>query len=171
MSIRPCLAALASVGLVACTSLTVAGAPAPTPSGASPSPTPSPAPSTSITADNLTGAWVFGSDNEPPAGPVVACYPFKIWNLAQTGEQLKGSVLACVGPCMAFTEEVQGTNHSGQVQLTGEAAESPSAAHTPVTYDLHFDATSRHLVGTRNGQPFWAAPFTKQASGCGPAPL
>jgi len=131
-----------------------------------PGPSPSPAPSSTV-----SGSWVFGDANEPPPGPVVTCNPFRLWNLTQDGTSVKGSVQACIGPCAAFTEEVTGTNVGGVLQLSGEAADSPSSQHTPVHYALRFDAASQHLVGDRNGQPFWAAPFIQQTTGCGPRPL
>jgi hypothetical protein len=159
---RPTLMALTALTLLgACT---VAVSPAPGPS-------PSPTASSPVTAANVSGAWVFGDANEPPTGPVVTCNPFRLWNLTQDGTNVKGSVEACIGPCAAFTEEVTGTNVGGTLQLSGEAAESPSAQHTPVRYTLRFDAASQHLVGTRNGQPFWAAPFIQQTTSCGPRPL
>jgi hypothetical protein len=170
---RPALTALLALTawsqLGACT-VAVSTPPGPSP-GVTASPSPSPAPSSPVTAESVSGSWVFGDANEPPAGPVVACNPFRLWNLTQDGTNVKGSVLACIGPCAAFTEEVTGTNVDGLLQLSGEAAESPSAQHVPVRYTLRFDAASQHLVGTRNGQPFWAAPFIQQATGCGPRPL
>ncbi|MBU6429601.1 MAG: hypothetical protein KGR26_11355, partial [Cyanobacteria bacterium REEB65] len=99
------------------------------------------------------------------------CYPFKIWNLTQNGDAVHGSVLACVGPCSAFTEETDGIDASGSLTLSGEAKDNPAASGSAVTYSLSFGTQSQHLVGTRNGQPFWAAPFIqKPASMCGPAP-
>ncbi|HEY9722084.1 MAG TPA: hypothetical protein V6D47_08720 [Oscillatoriaceae cyanobacterium] len=140
--------------------------------GGLPGPVPTPEPSVTVSAQDLSGQWVFGSANEPSPGPVVACNPFKIWNLTQTGSQLKGSVNACLGPCAAFTEETTGANDAGQVALSGESADTPTGPRQPVTYQLHFDAATQHLIGTRNGQPFWAAPFVKQTSPtCGPAPV
>ncbi len=142
-------------------------------------PTPSPAtvvsvwsPTASVTATNLTGPWLFGQSSEPSPGPVLACNPFEVWDLTQTGTTLHGSVLACMGPCSAFTEETAGTNASGSVTLTGTAKTDPTATGSPVTYSLQFNPATQHLVGTRNSQPFWAAPFIpKPASVCGPAPV
>lgn len=164
-----CLATLMVGVLGACGPGSGIVGPGPSPSTSS---VPSAPPSTSVTAEDLSGAWVFGEAAEPSAGPVVGCYPFKIWNLTQSGTRLTGSVNACIGPCAAFTEETQGTNQNGQVALSGEQADSPQGARTPVTYQLTFDARTKHLTGTRNGKPFWAAPFIqKSPEACGPAPL
>jgi hypothetical protein len=139
-----------------------------TPVSASPIATPSVA----VSASDLSGSWVFGSTDEPPAGPVLGCYPFKLWNLQQTGTAVTGDVQACIGPCAAYTEGTRGTNAQGRLTLTGTEKPSPDASPAPVTYDLTFQPGSGHLTGTRNGAPFWAAPFVqKPREGCGPAPL
>ena len=136
-----------------------------------PSPSATITPTATVSAADLTGQWLFGSSDEPSPGPVLACYPFKVWNLTQTGTKLHGSVLACMGPCSAFTEETDGTNASGSVTLTGIAKDDPTATGSPVAYSLQFDPATQHLVGTRNAQSFWAAPFIpKPASICGPGP-
>ncbi len=136
------------------------------------SPSPTAKPSSSVSAADLTGQWIFGAIEEPPAGPVLGCYPFKLWNLAQTGSALHGSVLACVGPCSAFTEETDGQNSSGSITLSGLARDYPAASGSAVSYALQFNPSTQHLAGVRNDQPFWAAPFIqKPASLCGPAPL
>src|SRR2546423_1260718 len=98
MAFRHLVLVLGVALLGACGSLNIT---LPLPDGlpsSAPSASPSPTPSSPVTATNLTGAWIFGSDQEPPAGPVVECNPFKLWNLTQTGDQLKGSVEACLGP-------------------------------------------------------------------------
>jgi hypothetical protein len=143
------------------------------PPGGSSSPTGSPLPSSSPlpTVANLTGAWVFGETNEPAAGPVVSCNPFRLWNLVQVGSNVKASVEACLGPCGAYQEPSQGTNQSGNLHLVGSSSESPMSSPTPVTYEVSYNVVTQHLVGVRNGKTFWAAPFIQQTSGCGPRPM
>jgi hypothetical protein len=136
-----------------------------------PSPSATPIPSSApITAANLSGNWIFGSANEPARGPVSTCNPFQLWQLSQNNSTLSGNVESCLGPCAAFTEKVSGTNQNGQVQLSGEGKTSFDASPTPVNYQLVFNAQTQHLTGTRNGQPFWAAPYVTPPS-CGPQPL
>lgn len=157
--------------LIAGAILACGPAPAPTPVS-SVSAEPAATPGTPVSAQNLTGTWLFGTQNEPSPGPVLGCYAFKLWKLEQTGSAVTGDVLACIGPCSAYTEGTQGVNTGGHLTLTGNERPSPSASPAPVTYDLTFDARTGHLTGTRNGAPFWAAPFVQRPrSECGPAPL
>jgi hypothetical protein len=135
---------------------------------------PSPAPTATAgtpapTAADLTGRWLVGTAGEPPAGPVAQCQASTVWNLVQTGEAVKGDVDYCAGPCLADTEGTTGTNRAGRVVLSGTYRGGGSPE--PVAYDLTFDAASGHLRGTRNGAPFWAAPYRQLTDGCGPVVL
>jgi hypothetical protein len=172
---KPRLVALAltAAGLLfsACGPIAV-NLPAPSPSGsptASQNPTPSGSPLP--TAANLSGAWVYGDANEPPSGPVVSCNPFRLWNLAQMGNAVTATVNACLGPCGAYQEPSQGTAQAGALHLVGASMESPLSSPSAVSYELSYNAATQHLVGTRNGKPFWAAPFIQQSTDCGARPM
>lgn len=144
------------------------GLPAPGPSGSpSGAPTPSPRP---VTAQDLSGQWVYGTAQEPSPGPVLGCYPSSLWNLTQQGATLSGGMTTCVGPCGYAHEDFMGTNHDGTVSITAKVYQQPDVPPATASYSLAFDPRTQHLVGTRNGEPFWAAPFV-QKTDCGPAPL
>lgn len=167
------LFALATAGSAgACKVDAVVALPTPSPGASTTppaSPTPAPSPGTSVTAADVSGPWVFGTTNEPPAGAVpTRCigYAATTLNLTQTGTNLTGTVSQCMAVCR-LTENLSGTNDHGHVHLTGTA----TADGTAVTYDLDFNPTTKHLVGTRNGQPFWAAPATPLPTGPGGCPV
>jgi hypothetical protein len=117
-----------------------------------PSSTPAPSAST-FTLDDLSGSWTFGSTAEPAAGPVtVRCigYAATTLDLRQTGTAVTGTEAVCMGPCR-LTERLTGMRGPSHLDLTGTAPEGN------VTYSLDLVASTGHLVGTRNGQPYWAA--------------
>ena len=65
------------------------------------------------------------------------------------------------------------TGYSATMFVTrANATPPPGGTHTPVEYDLRLDAKSGHLVGTRNGKPFWAArvSFVPRKTPCPPPP-
>ena len=71
------------------------------------------------------------------------------------------------GPMPQFItfESADGTLAGDTLTLNGQTTASPSTGligmpkPEPLTYVLKLDPTSGHLTGTRNDQPFWAAPF------------
>ena len=126
-----------------------------------------------VSVDNVTSGWLIGSVDEPAAGPVAGCYPREVWQLEQKGEQVTATLDRCVGPCEPSPESAQGTNRAGRLQLEGtyQLAGSNQPPER-VVYDLTYNPQTRHLTGTRNGRPFWAAPFVRKSSeDCGPAIL
>ncbi|HEY9854896.1 MAG TPA: hypothetical protein V6D05_04100 [Stenomitos sp.] len=137
---------------------------------ASPTPSVPPPSAPPITAENLTGQWVYGTTNEPSPGPVAGCYPWSLWILAQSGPTISGGMTTCVGPCGYAHEDFTGTNSVGTVSITAMVYQQPGVPPSTASYSLVFDPRTQHLVGTRNGEPFWAAPFM-QKNDCGPAPL
>lgn len=123
-----------------------------------------------VTAKDLSGRWVFGTQDEPSPGPVLGCYPSSLWVLTQNGETLTGGMTTCVGPCGYAYEDFTGSNHDGTVSIIATVHQQPDVPPSTASYSLTFDARTQHLVGTRNGAPFWAAPFAPRGD-CGPAPL
>jgi hypothetical protein len=149
----PSIALAAS--LFACSELPEGGAAPPV--GAA-SVAPGPAPSVAIAADRLEGTWVFGDKNEPGPGAVLGCQPNQSLILQRTASGYHGSVTTCAGPCLLL-EQVDGALAAGQLSLKGTFKGNLDPVARDVAYLLRFDAATQHLVGTRNGQPFWAAPF------------
>ncbi len=123
------------------------------------------------TKADLTGNWAFGSTGEPPAGPVFGeCPPGNGLRLGQTGEQVNGEELVCGGPCYVPTE-LAGTYRDGALALVGVAPPPAEDAGRRITYALRFEARTGHLVGTRDGAPYWAAPFVRVDVENAPCPL
>lgn len=128
-----------------------------------------------------TGNWVPADGNDAaPAGPVPACMTH--WHLGQEGTQfvLDADRNPDGGPMPTYLqfESATGTLQNGTLTLTGSIAFSPTGsmigmpAPQPVTYVLTLDPAKGHIVGTRNGQPFWAAPFKASTdAACGQLPL
>lgn len=114
---------------------------------------------------DLTGRWVIGSNREPGAGPVVACEPDQTLQIYQEGEVIHGDVAVCGGGECRTLEAFEGVNRYGAVQLDGRHQGNQMDRPEEVSYRLTFDAKTQHLVGTRNGQRFWAAPWVQKA-GC-----
>jgi hypothetical protein len=126
---------------------------------------PGPVPSSPVSASNLTGRWAFGSRNEPSPGPVAACTAGQILSLNDQGGALSGGVSVCAGPC-DLVETFTGRNANGQVTLQGSFKGNFDSKPTAVDYALTFNPATQHLVGTRSGTTFWAAPLVSPAGGC-----
>lgn len=130
-----------------------------------------------VSASDLSGAWVFGDGQEPAPGPVVTCAPTQTLTLYHTGGTLHGDVQTCSRPCdtpedcreaCKTLEAFEGTGRDGAVSLAGKYHGNQLDRSEPVTYALTFDPATRHLVGTRNGRAYWAAPWGKPtARRCG----
>lgn len=134
---------------------------APLPAGASAPP---------VSAEDLSGAWVFGDGSPPAPGPVETCLPLQTLTLYEQGDAIHGDVQTCsrrceppddcTGACKTL-EAFEGVNRAGEVTLSGKFQGNQGDQGEPVTYALRFDPETRHLVGTRNGRAFWAAPWAK----------
>lgn len=119
-----------------------------------------------VSSRDLTGDWVFGERTEPGAGAIATCNPPQSLRLTQADEILTGQVSSCSSSCNTI-ESFQGTNQEGVVQAAGQYKGNLSRSPEPVTYILRYDAATQHLVGTRNGRKFWAAPWVTPEPGCG----
>jgi hypothetical protein len=109
-------------------------------------------------------------------------FNYTTWQIAQAGDVVTLTTMSdhrmgptCPQPaCPDRGTTAEGTYREGKLRLTGtyvadtkNCADYPPTAPAPmpvatneaVTFDLAYDATSGHLRGTRNGQPFWAAPI------------
>lgn len=125
-----------------------------------------------VSVSNLSGAWVFGDGKPPAPGPVVTCQPAQTLTLYQQGGSLHGDVQTCSRPCdtpqdcveaCKTFEAFEGVNSEGVVTLKGKFSGNQLDRSEDVEYTLKFDPETRHLVGTRNGRAFWAAPWGKPA--------
>lgn len=169
---RPLVAALAALTLLgACAEDPLPGQTGTGP-GASPRPgvtpivgvTPAPRASSPVTIDNLSGQWVFGERNEPAAGAIVDCSAGQILTINDQAGELSGGVARCAGPC-TLIETFTGERKQGAVTLTGSFKGNLEPAPTRVTYTLTYNPQTQHLVGTRSGTTFWAAPLVKPTDG------
>lgn len=123
------------------------------------------------TAADLSGAWAFGSTGEPPAGPFFGeCPPGNGLQLRQVGDQVSGQELVCGGPCFVPTE-LAGTYRDGVLALTGVVPAPAEDAGRRFSYALRLEPRTGHLVGTRDGAPYWAAPFVRVDVEHAPCPL
>lgn len=123
------------------------------------------------TSADLSGTWVFGTTGEPAAGPVFgACGPGNGLRLTQAGDRVTGEETVCAGPCYVPTE-LEGTFRDGQLSLTGTVPEPAEDAGRRVSYALRYEPATGHMVGTRDGQPYWAAPYGLVESPGEPCPL
>jgi hypothetical protein len=144
---------------------------------------------------SLSGAWLYGDFQPEPRAAVVRLPP-RCWSggvdftLADRGKKLTATVhwvAATQGmPPTSYHDESEtltGTHEGDHVLLTGEhvVASMPyaypsepggplSKTKTAVRYDLHIDQRNGHLVGERDGQPFWLARFTRRPGACGSPP-
>ncbi|HEY9723059.1 MAG TPA: carboxypeptidase-like regulatory domain-containing protein [Oscillatoriaceae cyanobacterium] len=146
---------IAIASLTCLAACTVAPAPMPTatptpsPSAASPSPSlsPSATPAIALPTKDIVG-WVQQSNLEPSPGPVPICPNMQL--------AVSGNVLtlrqpdACGRPYATLT----GTISGNEVQLKGTEGASEQA----VSYELTYNPTTQHFVGTRNGVLVWFAP-------------
>ena len=142
---------------------------------------------------SLAGAWLFGDDGPEPKAAVVSI-PQRCWNggvdftLSETGKKLTGKArwIAPVGgvprPPRDETETLTGSRDGNHVVLTGQhrlvtagdplpvVEGQPEHSTTTVRYDLRLDGRTGHLVGTRDGRPFWLARFRTHHADCGSPP-
>jgi hypothetical protein len=143
---------------------------------------------------SLSGAWLFGAEGPEPKASVVSI-PERCWNggvdftLNDNGKRLTGTgrwtepTGGVPRPARDETETLTGTREGDHVLLTGrhkivaygEAFPSllngeQQNAETTVKYDLRLDAKTGHLVGTRDGRPFWLARFRTHRANCGSPP-
>lgn len=120
-----------------------------------------------MTAADLTHTWYHATGSaEASPGPVRECWTQQTLTLRQTGTALSGELLECSGPCPPAVA-LTGSNENGTVKLRGV---SPLQPERTVVLELRFDAASQHLVGTRDGKPFWAAPLVRPEP-CGSPPV
>lgn len=131
---------------------------------------PLPSVTSPVTADNLSGKWIFGSRNEPPAGPVAACSQDQVMSILDQGGTVAGAIALCGSSGCDKEENFSGSNNNGQVVLQGAFIGNMGSDTTAVDYTLTFNPKTQHLVGTRSGQPFWAAPWVVPRSGCAASP-
>jgi hypothetical protein len=143
---------------------------------------------------DLTGDWVFGVGTpEPSAGPVKL--PQRCWEggedvqLRQRGARVTGTrqvIPKASGVRPMYTlqesEELSGVFEGTGLTLQGKYARvlTPEVPGTPPStqpevhhtyrYRLRYDPATRHLVGTRDGKPFWAAPLIHTKRSCGSPP-
>ncbi len=143
---------------------------------------------------SLSGAWLFGAGGPEPKASVVSI-PQRCWNggvdftLRESGKKLTGRAhwIEPVGgvprPPRDETETLTGSRDGDHVVLTGQHGITTAGdpvravvegqaeyAKTTVKYDLRLDAKTGHLVGTRDGQPFWLARFKIHRTNCGSPP-
>jgi hypothetical protein len=119
-----------------------------------------------VSSRDLSGNWIFGERKEPGPGAVATCGPSQSLAIAQNDEALNGQVSTCAGGNCNTIETFEGTNQDGLVQGSGQYKGNFSQSPEPVAYVLKYDANTQHLTGTRNGRPFWAAPWVTPAPGC-----
>ena len=133
-------------------------------------------------ARSLSGNWLFGADGPKPKAAVVVVPP-RCWNadiavrLADGDGKLTGTITwirAAQGVPPAHrrdeSERLTGTRVGDRVRMTGEhrvtettfnlpyrsmPAGPPTTTVTHVRYELRVDGKTGHLVGTRDGRPFW----------------
>lgn len=145
-------------------------------------------------APSLSGPWLFGAYQPEPKEAVVSI-PQRCWQggvdftLIERGKKLAGTVHwieAASGvprPPRDETETLIGTHDGNHIILTGKhqvvtsaspypamPGEPPDAPETSVKYDLRFAPKTGHLVGTRDGKPFWLARFKTTHADCGSPP-
>ena len=152
------------------------------------SPTSSSAPATGLTSlvslSNLGGSWLYNQPTAPgdtavpnpseaAAGALAFCAGRHLyawhWALTQFGDQVTGTVVydspGGVMQNFGLTETVTGTLTGNSLILNGTYTPNvfppttTAPTPTPVTYYLTYNAQTQHLVGSRNGKPYWSAPF------------
>ncbi len=148
-------------------------------------------------ARSLSGNWLFGADGPEPKAAIVVVPP-RCWNadiavrLADSDGKLTGTITwirAAQGAPPTHgrdeSERLTGTRVGDRVRMTGEhrvtettftlpyrsmPAGPPTTTVTRVRYELRVDGKTGHLVGTRDGQPFWLAPVKVRPGHCGAPP-
>ena len=145
---------------------------------------------------SLSGSWFFGADRPEPKEAVLVVAA-RCWNadvavrLTDTDGRLTGTITwipAAQGVPPSHhrdeRERLVGSRVGDRVRLTGEhritettyapvqalPAGQPGTIVTRVRYDLRLDRKTGHLVGTREGQPFWLAPIKVRPTPCGAPP-
>jgi hypothetical protein len=98
-----------------------------------------------------------------PTGPDPACPP--------RGEQGTGTFTG-TGVTLTGTAKVEAATCPSPFDGSSPAP-TPAPTVLPVAYALTYDPSTKHLKGTRNGQPFWAVPliFTGPPEDCGSVPV
>jgi hypothetical protein len=116
-----------------------------------------------ITAEDLSGGWVFDYWNELgpiSSGPVYFCSAIPHWILEQRGSGIRGwratYVVAPRGGSV-FVETLTGTVLGNEIRLT-ELRDDPDGCRK-LEYRLRFDPDTQRLNGTVDSQGFYAAPF------------
>jgi hypothetical protein len=131
---------------------------------------------TTYSVESLTGEWVVSLGAEPPAGPVIGCTDERHWYIFHEGEKVNGYTSGYndathpTQPNLYFTELVTGTYKNGKLKLRGDvtyydASGAKVGAVERVKYDVDYNPQTHHVVGVRNDQPGWAAPFLYE-EGC-----
>jgi hypothetical protein len=144
---------------------------------------------------SLSGAWLFGADAPEPKQSVVSI-PQRCWNggidftLRESGNKLTGTVRwtepsggVARNSSRDESETLAGTREGDHIVLPGRHVVvttgyafpsvpdgSQDNAQTIVKYDLRLDHQTGHLVGRRDGQPFWLARFKTRHADCGGSP-
>ncbi|HXJ19109.1 MAG TPA: hypothetical protein VMT03_02670 [Polyangia bacterium] len=146
-------------------------------------------------APSLSGPWLFGDYRPEPKEPVVSI-PQRCWSggvdfaLKENESRLTGNarwIAATQGVPPSVereeTESLSGRRDGNHVILLGQhkvvelrmaypsvAGGAPATTVTKIKYDLKIDPRTGHLVGTRDGQPFWLARFKVHPAPCGSPP-
>jgi len=144
---------------------------------------------------SLSGGWLFGAEGPEPKASVVSV-PQRCWNggvdftLKQSGNKLTGAARwtepsggVARNSSRDESETLTGTRDGDHVVLNGRHVVvttgyafpsvpdgSQENSKTIVHYDLRLDHKTGHLVGTRDGQPFWLARFRIHHADCGSPP-
>lgn len=110
-------------------------------------------------AADLSGAWATGSGGEPPAGPVMTypscAYNPAVWIIQQTGNTLKAWLIP-----ESFNQGIARAEPGPEKVVGAPGTISGTVVRIvdgEVRLLLRYDRESGHLVGTRDGAPFWAA--------------
>jgi hypothetical protein len=144
----------------------------------------------------LSGAWLFGDGLAEPREAVVSVAP-RCWRggvdftLVDLGAKLTGQArwIEAIGgmpPTVERdeTETLAGTREGDRISLTGRhrvvetklaypsipGGRALTPTVTTVRYDLRLDPRTKHLIGTRDGRPFWLARFRVRRGECGSPP-
>ena len=144
---------------------------------------------------SLSGGWLFGAEGPEPKASVVSI-PQRCWQggvdftLRESGNKLTGAARwteptggVARNSSRDESETLAGTRDGDQVVLTGRHVVvttgyafpsvpdgSQENSKTIVHYDLRLNRKTGHLVGTRDGQPFWLARFRTRHADCGSPP-
>jgi hypothetical protein len=125
---------------------------------------------TAYESENLTGQWVLGLGAEPPVGPVIGCNMPNLWTVHQNGKEIYATTSGRNGadhplhPNVDYLEIVQGTFHNRKLKLKGDVtyydfSGQRVGAEERVRYEVDYNPETGHIVGLRNDQQGWAAPY------------